>query len=252
MYLTPLSDSNTLLDECRVGPTDLPISSEAEFKVLEQEVENYREQLLSHPIARLAARGVLPLEIAHEYARIQYVDSVLWIPMLALIKAKANSPRLRQAVRANILCEAGYDGIPHVELARLFIESLGQPSFFGDYQTYAPRAAHPVEVMNGLAGMSEAELAGWLLAAETLVPTFFQIFRPVFAAIPGVDLRYLDEHITIDSDEHAEWMKESVQELLQTSGHFEAIRDGIRIGGRLTLSIPDVLYARTVRIGVSR
>lgn len=133
-------------------------------------------------------------------------------------------------------------------MCKEFVESLGEPTFYGDYIEYAPRSAHAVEVMNGLTGMTEAEMSGWLLAAETLVPVFFGIFRPAFAQIHGVDLRYLDEHISVDADEHSQWMNEAVQELLvKDKSSFEQILNGIRIGGRLTVSIPDVLYARTLR-----
>jgi pyrroloquinoline quinone (PQQ) biosynthesis protein C len=215
---------------------------------LAEEVSRFKEALETHPMARLASEGAIPESILREYARIQYVDSVLWIPMLALIKGKTRSPRLMKAVRANILCEAGYDGKPHVTMAKEFVESLGEPTYYGDYSEYAPRAAHPVEVMNGLAGMTEAEMSGWLLAAETLVPIFFSIFRPAFARLRGVDLRYLDEHISVDADEHSQWMNEAVQEILsKDEDSFEQILNGVRIGGRVTLSIPDVLYARTIR-----
>jgi pyrroloquinoline quinone (PQQ) biosynthesis protein C len=77
---------------------------------LAEEVSRFKEALETHPMARLASEGAIPESILREYARIQYVDSVLWIPMLALIKGKTRSPRLMKAVRANILCEAGYDG----------------------------------------------------------------------------------------------------------------------------------------------
>jgi pyrroloquinoline quinone (PQQ) biosynthesis protein C len=211
-------------------------------------VARFKEELESHPIAKMAQEGTIPESILREYARIQYVDSVLWIPMLALIKGKTTSPRLMKAVRANILCEAGYDGKPHVTMAKEFVESIGEPTFYGDYSDYAPRSAHAVEVMNGIAGMNEAELSGWLLAAETLVPIFFSIFRPAFARLPGVDLRYLDEHISVDADEHSQWMNEAVREILKDEATFEHILNGIRIGGRLTLSIPDVLYSRALRV----
>jgi hypothetical protein len=101
--------------------------------------------------------------------------------------------------------------------------------------------------MNGMMSLSEEEIAGWLMAAETLVPVFFQIFRPAFARFPGADLRYLDVHIEVDSSEHSQWMNEAVQELLKDEISFNRILAGIDIGGRLLLSIPDLLYTRTKR-----
>jgi len=220
---------------------------QSRFAELQHEVARLRDELESHPIARLCAMGTVPESILRDWARIQYVDSTLWIPMLALAKGQTKSPRLLQALKANIRCEAGDDGIPHVTLCREFVESLGEPTYYGNYQDYAPLAAHSVGVMNALASMSEEEMAGWLMATETLVPTFFAIFRPGFARIPGADLRYLDEHIAVDSDEHAEWMNESVHELLKNETSYERLLAGIRLGGRVMLSIPDALYARTLR-----
>ena len=215
---------------------------------LEAQVRAYAQQIERHPIARICERGELPLSIAKECARIQYVDSVLWIPMLALIKGKVSSPRLIRAVRENILCEAGYDGIPHVTLCKTFVESLGEPSQYGDCTDYAPLSAHPIAVMNGMIAFTEEEIAGWLMASESLVPTFFRIFRAAYEKIPGVDLRYLNEHITVDSDEHALWMREAVLELLHDEESYRKVLAGIDVGARLVLSIPDVMYSRTQKV----
>ena len=101
--------------------------------------------------------------------------------------------------------------------------------------------------MNGMVSFSEEQIAGWLMAAETLVPVFFALFRPAFVRFPNVDMRYLDEHITVDADEHAQWMNEAVLALLRDESSYEQILAGIDIGGRVTLSIPDLIYAKAVR-----
>ena len=82
-----------------------------------------RAQLATHP---LLAAPDLPTTILHEFAFHQYSDSILWIPMLAQMKAKAiRSRRLRRAIEDNIAHEAGLGGISHVTLAVELMRSLG-------------------------------------------------------------------------------------------------------------------------------
>jgi pyrroloquinoline quinone (PQQ) biosynthesis protein C len=214
---------------------------------LQEAVNRYRADLENHPIAKRAREGQLSRRILQEFARIQFVDSTLWIPMLSLIKGRVKEPRLLKAVTDNILCESGYAGTPHTTICAEFVKSVGVSPFYGDCQTYSPLSMHPVEVMNAITGMSEAEICGWLLVAESLVPTLFQVFRPAFARLPGADLTYLDEHIAVDSDDHAQWMLEGALALVAKSDCLEEILAGIHIGGRVTISIPDVLYSRVLR-----
>ncbi|MDO8521385.1 MAG: iron-containing redox enzyme family protein [bacterium] len=211
-------------------------------------VEEYRGKLTCHPINDLIARRVLPLEVIRECAAIQYVDSMLWVPMLALMKDRVESPRLQEALRANIRCETGDAGISHLTLAQSFIRSLGIPPYFGDYGVQSKLASHPVEIMNAATGLNEAQIAGWLLVAETLVPHLFALLRPAFEGFPEVDLRYLDEHIAVDADEHAQWMDAAVKEILALGGRAEEVITGVDLGGRVTLSVPDALYAKAIRM----
>lgn len=102
--------------------------------------------------------------------------------------------------------------------------------------------------MNAFDCTSDGVIAGWLLVAETLVPTLFSLFRPAFRRSPSVDLRYLDEHIAVDSDEHARWMHDAALEIAQTEGGFRSVIQGIHLGGRATLSVPDALFSKTVRL----
>jgi len=105
--------------------------------------------------------------------------------------------------------------------------------------------------------MDEGKLAGWLLAQESLVPVLFEVFRPAFAKIKGVDLTYLDEHIRVDADEHAKWMLDGVLALLEKSrtDHgsewgetiLKGVLYGIDLAGRVTLSVPDILYGMALR-----
>ena len=182
-----------------------------------------------------------------EFAKIQFVDSILWVPMLALLKGKVKSPRLLKAVTANMLCEAGAEGMPHVTMCQQFVESLGITPRYGDYKDFAPLSAHPIEVMMAIQDFDEPFIAGWLLGAEALVPIMFSIFKSAFEKVEGADLRYFNEHIAIDSDEHAQWMREAAAELMGDSDCYEQVLAGMDLGARVTFSIPDVLYSKTIR-----
>src|SRR6185437_9820748 len=109
----------------------------------------------------------------------------------------------------------------------------------------------PVAVMNSVSALTEEEIAGWILAAEALVPHMFAMFLRAFERIKGSDLTYLREHISVDSDEHSQWMLEAARELLDRPGteerSFQGILDGLDIGARVALSIPDALYAKALR-----
>lgn len=214
---------------------------------MESAVDHYRQALLSHPIRALARSGELSRALTLEFAALQYVDSVLWVPMLALMKDRVRSPMLRQALRDNLLCEAGANDTSHITLCRQFIESIGVAPFYGDFHRQSELASHPVVIMNAAAGLSEGEIAGWILVAEALVPTLFESFRPALARIPGADLRYIDEHITVDAEEHSRWMKEGVARLSDEGADPDRILYGIHLGGRTALSVPDTLYAKHVR-----
>ncbi len=217
-------------------------------QTIQQRLEIHADRMRRHPIGQLIREQRLPASVTREFAAIQYIDSVLWVPMLALMKDRATSPRLRRALTDNLLCEAGANHTSHITLCRQFVESLGIMPSFGNYNDHSRLATHPVEIMNSVTGLSEEEIAGWILAAESLVPVMFALFLPEFEKISGADLTYLREHINIDSDEHSQWMQEAVNELLSRAGADQGIVSGLEIGARVALSIPDALYAKAVRL----
>src|SRR5689334_18222050 len=89
-------------------------------------LEQYRADFAQHPLFAAARAGDLPPSLLREFAFHQYADSILWIPMLALMKSKAvRSARLRRAIEDNIACEAGLGATSHVQLAADLMRSLG-------------------------------------------------------------------------------------------------------------------------------
>jgi len=207
----------------------------------------YRNELSEHPVRELCESNALPKNLAEDFAKIQYVDSTLWVAMLALAKGKVESPRLKEAIRKNILCEVGNDGVPHVMMCKSFVQSLGVVAEFGDYQDYAPMTAHSVSVMNVFDYASDGFIAGWLLVAESLVPDLFSMFRSVYRDYPNADLQYLDEHISVDADEHSQWMLEAAIEISMGSAHArQDVVSGMGLGARALLSVPDAIYAKAI------
>jgi hypothetical protein len=210
-------------------------------EILTQRLDLYCQMMNTHPLFLLVARGDLPRPIVDEFAWLQYADSILWVPMLALMKERVRNPRLVRALTDNIACEAGVSGTSHIELARRFVASLGLKS--------APAGTTLPDVIDNASqwtSFTEGQIAGWICAAETLVPILFSRMRPAFAAIRGCDLHYLDEHIGVDSDEHSKWMQESIEQLVAGGTSVSEILAGLDFGMREAMDVPDMLYAKAM------
>jgi hypothetical protein len=173
-------------------------------------LDRYRAELLDHPLLAAARDRALATTTLHEFAYHQYSDSVTWIPMLAQMKSKATrSRRLQTAIADNIAHEAGLEGTSHVTLAVQLLRSLGITSIDG-FPAEAITGAASIWLSDEFADFDEPGVVGWLLTAETLVPLMFAAVKPCFDALG--DTRYFSEHIAVDADEHAQWMRESVDE----------------------------------------
>jgi pyrroloquinoline quinone (PQQ) biosynthesis protein C len=241
---------NDLATQAAPAETPAGPSPRAGLEIIRARVAAFTRDMREHPIGRLIQGSRLPEPIAREFAAIQYVDSVLWVPMLALMKDRAKSPRLRKALTDNLLCEAGATHTSHITLCREFVESVGVIPSFGDYHEHSELTGHAVAVMNAVSALSEEELAGWILSAETLVPHMFAMFAPAYG--PEIDHTYFREHMHIDLDEHSAWMEEAAAELLQRPGALEGLLSGIDLGARVALSVPDALYAKALRLNAAR
>jgi hypothetical protein len=55
-----------------------------------------------------------------------------------------------------------------------------------------------------------------LLVAESLVPEMFAVMAPCYADL--ADTTYFTEHVAVDSDEHAAWMADAVDDVLAIYG----------------------------------
>ena len=209
------------------------------------QLAGYRAQLVAHPLLTAARAGELSRETLHEFAFHQYSDSILWIPMLAQMKAMARrSARLRKAIEDNIAHEAGLGCVSHVQLAVALMRSLGITRLdVFPTGTFAHSAT--LWLGDEFVDQSEPEIAGWLLVAETLVPLMFAALRPSFVAL-GCDTRYFDEHVEVDTDEHAIWMTESIDDVLELYGPcaMASIDAGMVDAWQETREVPDALWRK--------
>lgn len=207
----------------------------------------YIDQMRTHPLQTVFTQAGTPRSLVEEFASIQYVDSVLWVPMLAVMKDRAKNPKLYDALKDNLLCEAGATHESHVTLCQKFIKSIGISPFYGNFHEYSHLASHPVEMMNGVSGMSEEQIAGYNLVSEALVPYLFKMVLAAFKRIPEADTTYLTDHINVDADDHAQAMIEAVEDVIHTGGSVGSILEGMHLSARTALSIPDALYAKYLR-----
>ena len=219
---------------------------ESRTEKVEHALAFYQRQMRRHPLKGLIAENLVSHELGKEFMKLQYIDSTLWVPMLAIMKDRVFNPTLKKALTDNLLCEAGARHTSHVTLCAEFLISGGIDPYFGDLYHYSPLAKHPTEIMNSVIRMNESQIAGWIMIAEMIVPDLFMLFRPLLFEM-NVNLRYIDEHITVDGDEHGEWMFRAVEDLLKKGATEQDILDGIHLGGRVALSVPDALYAKALR-----
>jgi pyrroloquinoline quinone (PQQ) biosynthesis protein C len=209
-------------------------------------LDGYRSELARHPFLRAARRHELSTEILLELAFHQYSDSILWIPMLAQMKGRAvRSARLRRAIEENIAHEAGLGSTSHVQLAAAMMRSLGVASL-APFPTATFAESATLWLTDGFADASEPSVAGWLLVAETLVPQLFAAVAPCYARLAGCDTRYFDEHVAVDTDEHAAWMAESVADVLAIYGPgcMGEILEGMEDAWQEARQVPDALWGR--------
>jgi pyrroloquinoline quinone (PQQ) biosynthesis protein C len=245
---------NSVLDQPYQSPPSLSLplpSTQPEIQSDLREIlllmESYVQQMRTHPLQLVFRDPSVPRQLVLDFAGIQYADSVLWVPMLAIMKDRAQHPTLVQALLDNLMCEAGAHHESHVMLCQRFLKSLGVSPYFGDYRQYSDLARHPIEIMNGVSGMSECQIAGFNLMSEAMVPHLFKMALPAFQRIPGADCQYLTDHISVDADDHAAAMIRAVQDLILSGSSVGEILEGMHLSGRTSLSIPDALYAQVLR-----
>lgn len=210
-------------------------------------LDGYILQMKTHPLHEAFLAPQPSRKLLLDFAGLQYVDSVLWVPMLAVMKDRVQNQKLYKALLDNLLCEAGANHQSHVVLCQEFIKSVGVSPFYGNFHEYSHLATQPVELMNGVSGMSEEQIAGYNLVSEAIVPYLFKMVLPAYEKVPGCKTRYLTDHISVDADDHAEAMIEAVKDLIYSGASVGSIMEGMHLSARTALSVPDALYAKHLR-----
>lgn len=206
----------------------------------------YKSQINGHPVITAGRAAELTMFDVRRFAITQFGDCIWWVPMLALIKERVTSPRLRKAAFDNLRCEAGAAGESqpsHIAMCYNMVNALGISNY--EISGLGEIAAHreSVTAILSLASESEGVIAGWLLAAEGLVPVMFKGILPAFKKlISENDTEYLTEHVAVDEDQHVQWMVEAVLEVLDSGATLEQVAHGIEKAGNITMGFLDDIH----------
>ena len=224
------------------------------MKRVNELLQSLQGQVERHPVGQLK----LPREALEDFAIAQHRDSDVWLGWFIKMMDMAKNPVLKTALAHNFLDEAGAiegkvgGGVSHMTLCLRFLRSLGlQP---GDTVAKGrfPVSDHAEALIQLIPAMSEAEVAGWVLGTEELVPALFGLFLPHFQTLGGVDTEYLTAHIQVDVGDHAIEMKKGCAALLEADPTcLDEILVGIHLAGRFTFAVPDMIRVGYVNKGMS-
>lgn len=207
-----------------------------------------RAQLRQHPAGQLA----LPREALEQFAFAQYRDSRVWAGWFVTMRDLVKNRVLREALQHSLEGEVGDTNTKsHMTLCLEFLRSMGlQPS-----DAITPQGSrvggYAEWMINVLPNLSEAEICGWIMGTEDLVPALFELFLPHFEKLGGINTHYLTEHIVVDSVDHAVELRKGCLAILSDPerilyGEEKTLADvlfGIELAGRFTLSVPDEMLA---------
>lgn len=204
-------------------------------------LSDLRKQVRQHPVGKLK----LSREALEKFALAQYRDSRVWAGWFVTMRDLATNLVLKAALQHSLEGEIGDLGRnSHMTLCLDFIRSLGlEPS--SALSDGNPGIGSFAEgIINLIPNMNQAQICGWVVGTEDLVPSLFELFLPHFERLGGVNTRYLTEHIQVDAEDHAVQMRRGCESILASDP--ECIGDvqfGIELAGRFTLSVPDELLA---------
>lgn len=220
------------------------------MKRVNELLQSLQGQVERHPVGRLK----LPREALEAFAIAQYRDSDVWLGWFIKMMDMVKNPTLKTALAHNFLDEAGAidgkigDGVSHMTLCLQLLQSLGLEPGDTVAKGRFPVSDHAEALIQLIPGMSEPEVAGWVLGIEELVPALFGLFLPHFQQLGGVDTEYLTAHIQVDVGDHAIEMKKGCAALLETDPtYLEEIIAGIHLAGRFTFAVPDM-----IRVGYAK
>ncbi|MDO8626303.1 MAG: iron-containing redox enzyme family protein [Candidatus Magasanikbacteria bacterium] len=219
-----------------------------------ERLKDLRDQVACHPVGRVK----LPRAALEAFAVAQYRDSDVWLGWFIKMMDMVQNPALKAALAHNFMDEAGAvegvvgQGVSHMTLCLRFIRSLGlEPG--NAVANGLQVSAHAEALIQLIPGMSEAEVAGWVLGTEELVPALFSLFLPKFEALGGVDTEYLTTHIQVDVGDHAIEMRKGCASVLEENPDcIDEMLSGINLAGRFTCAVPDMIRVTYAKVSSRR
>jgi len=214
--------------------TTLARTAAADIENVRSRIAQFESDLRSHPLMRMASNGELPRSGEKALALYMFTDSWMWPPMLAAMRDQAAHPKLKKAISDNLADETGTRGQSHINMCVRFCRSLG----IAPQLTDLSELNRTVNISNEL---TEAQIAGWLAAAEMLTLPLYALALAAFGKKPGVETKYLDVHMDVD-EEHIAWLWAAVEGLLEDRPCMNEILEGVGLGARATLKSLDEIY----------
>lgn len=198
-------------------------------------------ELRHHPIGKVQ----LPREALEQFAFAQYRDSRVWAGWFVTMRDLVENRVLREALQHSLMGEVGdANTISHMTLCLKFLRSMNLQPRDAMLPAGSLVGGYAEGMINVLPSLSEAEICGWIMGTEDMVPALFELFLPHYEKLGGVSTHYLTEHIVVDSIDHAVELRKGCLAILEENeACLSDVLFGIQLAGRFALSVPDEMLA---------
>ena len=213
-------------------------SVNTDIETVRRRIAQFEADVEGHPLLRMAKEGRMTPGAEKALGSYLFTDSWMWPPMLAAMRDQAKNAKLREAISDNLDDETGGRGQSHINMCVRFLKSIGQQPMLADLS----ELNRTVNISNDL---TEAQISGWLAAAEMLTLPLYRIAMEALGKKPGADTKYLDVHMQVD-EEHIAWLWAAVESLLEERACASEILEGVGLGARATLKSLDEIYEEAV------
>lgn len=216
------------------------------LKLIEQHIAFYAEEIEMHPVGRLLAEGKLSGAVLRECAGLLFRTSVLWMPLLSLLKDRVRNENLKKFLLDYLLRESGAQGTSNVELCSRLLRTV-EASFSSPSAISVDLPSASLDDVVFVAQLEEPELIGWLLAAGSLTPVTHKLLLEGFRQLEEIDCSFLEEHVNAHNEDQSQSMNEAITTFLEQEKGIERILAGIQIAARTELALLDSIFAKNLR-----
>lgn len=209
------------------------------MKRIREAIHTAKSRVGSHPIGKVQ----LTLAALREFAIVQYHDTMQWLAWFVIMRDMVTDPVVKTALQSNFESEAGnISQVSHMTLCLRFLRSVGLEPGAAIGGGVPESGKHAAAMIHMIPSLDQAQVAGWVLGVEDLVPDLFKLYLPHYERQEGVDTRYLTEHITVDTEDHAKQLLAGCESLLAADPScINNIIFGVTLAERFTLSVPDAM-----------